>query len=126
MTDAACMVAGMGKASRERRATAEAWRVLTRFIAEAPARPPHMPIDGLLHLGEALEHDQGRLTEFQVRVLAAFLLAAADMAPDERHPEFKPRWHHRPDAVRWHEDVLTATTPQRTATMLRAGILARH
>jgi hypothetical protein len=116
-----------GGMSSEQRATGEAWQVLTRLVDAAPFRKPHLPIDMLLQLAERTEREQGRLTEFQVRALAALLLSAKTLAADERDPEYAPRWHWAADAERWHAEYLRATTPLRdVGSMLRSGALARH
>jgi hypothetical protein len=67
------------------------------------------------------------MTAFQVRALAALLLAAEAMPADERDPQFAPKWHYPPDAERWHQQFLKATTRLRdVAALLRSGALARH
>jgi hypothetical protein len=73
--------------------TAAAWRVLRRFVANAGRRPPHLALDSLLTIAEWMEIEQGeRLTEFQVRTFAAFLLGAEQLPADAVDPEIVPRW----------------------------------
>jgi len=73
--------------------TAAAWHVLRRFVAEADRRPPHLALDRLLTIAEWMEIEQGgRLTEFQARTVAAFLLGAAQLPADAVDPEIEPQW----------------------------------
>ena len=73
--------------------TAAAWRVLRRFVAEADRRPPHLALDNVLTIAEWMEIEQGgRLTEFQARTFAAFLLGAAQLPADTVDPEIVPQW----------------------------------
>jgi hypothetical protein len=67
--------------------------VLRRFVAEADQRPPHLALDNVLTIAEWMEIEPGgRLTEFQARTFAAFLLGAAQLPADTVDPEIVPRW----------------------------------
>ena len=73
--------------------TAAAWRMLRWFVAEADRRPPHLALDNVLTIAEWMEIEQGgRLTEFQARTFAAFLLGAAQLPADTVDPEIAPQW----------------------------------
>jgi hypothetical protein len=79
--------------------TKRAASIMKKFIREADRRPPHGAIDYILTLAERMEREQGgRLTEFQIRVAAAFLLAAAKLPPDVDDPHIVPEWLTAEDA----------------------------
>ena len=103
--------------------TMAAWDVMQRFIAEAEDRAPHLAIDSLLQIAERLERDQGgRLTEFQVRAFAAFLLGAAKLPADVVDPDnLEPQWFAADDAELYASGL--ALVPPITAD---ASSLTRH
>jgi hypothetical protein len=82
--------------------TAAAWRVLRRFVAEADGRQPHLALDSLLTIVEWMEIEQGgRLTEFQARTFAAFLLGAERLPADAVDPQIVPQWFSPADEARY-------------------------
>jgi hypothetical protein len=91
--------------------TAAAWRVLRRFVAEADRRPPHVALDSLLTIAERMEIEQGgRLTEFQARTFAAFLLGAEQLPADAVDPDIVPQWFSPADEARYADgqDLIAA------------------
>jgi hypothetical protein len=102
--------------------TMAAWDVLQRFIAEAEHRAPHLAIDSLLQIAARLERDQsGRLTEFQVRAFAAFLLGAAKLPAGLINSDIEPQWIVPSDAELYGSGL--ALVPPITAD---ASSLTRH
>lgn len=76
--------------------------VFQQFADDAARRAPHVAVDSLLQIAERMERDQGgRLTEFQVRTFAAFLLGAARLPAHVADPEIAPEWLTAEDADRY-------------------------
>jgi hypothetical protein len=84
--------------------TTMAAAILQQFVDDAAGRPPHVALDSLLAIAERMERDQGgRLTEFQARVFAAFLLSAARLPAHVADPVLEPEWLMPEDAERYAE-----------------------
>jgi hypothetical protein len=79
--------------------------VLETFIRDADRRPPHCAVDRVLTMTHRMELEQGRLTDFQARVAAAFLLGAAKLPADVADPEIVPEWLTPEDAVRFEAEA---------------------
>ena len=78
--------------------------VLETILAEADRRAPHVAVDSLLMIAQRMEREQGgRLTEFQVRTFAAFLLGAQRLPADAADPDIAPEWLVPKDAERYAE-----------------------
>jgi hypothetical protein len=100
--------------------TMQATAIMETFIREADGREPHCAVDSLLGVAERMERQQGgRLTEFQVRVFAAFLLGAARLPPDVTDPDVVPEWLS-PDDAQLYADGAALVPPDARSPALTA------
>lgn len=100
--------------------TTMAHSIVQTFLAEAGRRPPHCAVDRLLTIGHRREIEQGgRLTEFQLRSLAAFLLGAQKLPPDAADPDLAvvPEWLCDEDAERYAADAAAARPDGRASSL---------
>jgi hypothetical protein len=101
--------------------TTLAHSIVQTFIAEADARPPHCALDRLLAVGHRMELEQGgRLTDFQVRTLAAWLLGAQKLPADAAGEDLAivPEWLSDDDATRYAADVASVRPGARMSSSL--------
>ena len=100
--------------------TTMAHSIVETFIADADRRPPHCAVDRLLAVGQRMELEQGgRLTEFQVRSLAAWLLGAQKLPPDAAGADLAivPEWLCDEDAERYAADAAAVRPGARSSAL---------